>query len=97
MARHRVVRVIIYFTTGDDRHPFIEQSGERTNHAGLCLSALPQKDDVVASQHRILKLRHDRVFVSEHTLEQRQTLRDAFDRIAPHLFFDRPRHPSRGT
>ena len=67
----RVVRVVVDLAAGDDRHPLVEQAGERADDAGLRLAALAEEDHVVAGEQGVLELRHDGVLVAEHALEQR--------------------------
>ena len=57
VLRHRVVRVVVDLAAGDDRHPLVEQAGERADHAGLGLAALAEEDHVVAGEQRVLELR----------------------------------------
>ena len=68
---HRVVGVVVDLGAGDDRHPLVEQVGERADHAGLGLTPLAQEDHVVAGQQGVLELREDRVLVAEDAVDQR--------------------------
>ena len=78
----RRVRVVVDLAAGDDRHPLVEQAGERADDAGLGLAALAEEDHVVPGEQRVLELRHDRVLVAEDAVEQRLTGRDARDGVA---------------
>ena len=80
---------------GDDRHPLVEQPGERADHAGLGLAPLAQEDHVVAGEQRVLELREDGVLVAEHAGEQRLAGADPGDGVAPHLLLDRDGLPAR--
>ena len=66
VARHRRVRVVVDLGAGDDRHPLVEQVGERADHAGLRLAALAEEDHVVAGEQGVLELRQDGVLVALH-------------------------------
>ena len=94
VVRDRVVRVVVDLAAGDDRHPLVEQIGERTDHAGLRLAALAEEDDVVAREQRVLELRDDRVLEPEHAGHRRFARRDPGDRVRPDLLLDRPRLPA---
>ena len=96
VLRDRVVRVVVDLAAGDDRHPLVEQLGERADHAGLRLPALAEEDHVVAGDQRVLELREDGVLVADHAVDELLALRDPRDRVGAHLFFDGPRHPSAG-
>ena len=67
----RGVRIVVDLAAGDDRHPLVEQAGERADDARLGLAALAEEDDVVTGEQCVLQLRHDRVLVAEHAVEQR--------------------------
>ena len=71
VLRDRVVRVVVDLAAGDDRHPLVEQAGERADHAGLGLAALAEEDHVVAGEQRVLELRQDGVLVAEHAVDER--------------------------
>jgi hypothetical protein len=60
-----VKRIVVNFRTGDDRDALVEQIGEQTNDAALCLAAQAEQDDVVPRQDRIDQLRNDRVVVAD--------------------------------
>ena len=66
VAGHRGVRVVVDLAAGDDRHPLVEQPGERADHAGLRLAPLAQEDHVVAGEQGVLQLRQDGLLVAEH-------------------------------
>ena len=74
------VRVVVDLAAGDDRHPLVEQAGERADHAGLRLAALAQEDHVVAGEQRVLELRQDGVLVAEDPVDERLAGRDPGDR-----------------
>ena len=90
------VRIVVDLTAGDDRHPLVEQAGERADDARLGLAALAEEDHVVTGEQRVLELRHDGVLVAENAVEQGLTSGDAGDGVAPDLFFHRGRLPARG-
>ena len=50
----------------------------------------------MAGEQRVLQLRHDRVLVAEHAVEQRLTGGDLGDGVAPDLLLDRHRLPAGG-
>ena len=91
---HRRVRVVVDLAAGDDRHPLVEQAGQRADDAGLRLTALAQEDDVVAGEQGVLELREDGLLVAEDAVEQRLTGGDAGDGVGPDLFLDRARPPA---
>ena len=74
VVRDRVVRVVVDLAAGDDRHPLVEQRGERADHAGLRLAALAEEDHVVAGEQRVLELREDGVLVADHAVDERLAL-----------------------
>ena len=74
VLRDRVVRVVVDLAAGDDRHPLVEQVGERADHAGLRLAALAEEDHVVAGDQRVLELREDGVLVADHAVDERLAL-----------------------
>ena len=94
VVRDRVVRVVVDLAARDDRHPLVEQRGERPDHAGLRLAALAEEDHVVAGEQRVLELRDDGVLVADDAVDERLALRRSRDRVRPHLFLDRARHPA---
>ena len=75
MLRDRVVRVVVDLAARDDRHPLVEQVGERADHAGLRLAALAEEDDVVAGEQRVLELREHGVLVADHAVDERLAAR----------------------
>ena len=93
VAGHRRVGVVVDLAAGDDRHPLVEQAGQRADHARLGLAALAEEDDVVAGEEGVLELRQDGLLVAEHALEQRLASGDAGDGVGPDLLLDRARHP----
>ena len=82
VAADRVVRVVVDLAAGDDRHPLVEQAGERADHAGLGLAALAEEDHVVAGEQGVLQLRHDGLLVAEDAFEQRLAGGDLGDGVA---------------
>ena len=82
VLRDRRVRVVVDLAAGDDRHPLVEQLGERADHAGLRLAALAEEDHVVAGDERVLELRQHGVLVADHAVDERPALGDARDRVA---------------
>ena len=97
MLRHRVVRVVVDLAAGDDRHPLVEQAGQRADHAGLRLAALAEEDHVVPGEQRVLELRHHGVLVAGHAGEQRLAGGDLVDRVLANLLLHRARDPARGA
>ena len=96
VLRDRLVRVVVDLAPGDDRHPLVEQRGERTDHAGLRLAALAEEDHVVAGDERVLELREHGVLVADDAVDQRAPGGDPRQGVRPHLFLDRPGHPAAG-
>ena len=94
VAGHRRVGVVVDLAAGDDRHPLVEEVGERPDDAGLRLTPLPQEDHVVAGEDGVLELREDGVLVAEHALDQRLPRPDAGDGVASHLLLDGNRGPA---
>ena len=94
VLRHRVVRVVVDLAAGDDRHPLVEQAGERADHAGLRLPPLAEEDHVVAGEQCVLELRHHRVLVAGHPGEQRLAGGDLLDRVLANFLLHRARHPA---
>jgi len=68
---NRSERIVVDLAAGNDRHPFIEQTGEATNHARLGLAALAEEDHIVPGEECVLELGHDGVLVTQHTFEER--------------------------
>ena len=95
MLRDRRVRVVVDLAAGDDRHPLVEQTRERADHARLRLPSLAEEDHVVARQQRVLQLRHHRVLVARHAREQRLARSNLLDGVLANLLLDGPRHPPR--
>ena len=91
----RLIRVVVDLAPGDDRHPLVEQIGERADHAGLGLTALTEEDHVVTGEQRVLELRHHGVLVAEDTVEERFPDADLGDGVGTDLVLDRPGHPPR--
>ena len=79
-VRDRRVRVVVDLAAGDDRHPLVEQVGERADHAGLGLTALAEEDHVVTGEERVLELGQDGVLVPEDTVDERLAGGDPLDR-----------------
>src|SRR5207244_4901330 len=88
--------IVVDLAPGDDRHPLVEQLGERADHAGLGLTALAEEDHVVPGDEGVLELREDSVFVADHTVDERTTLADPGERVRTYLLFDGARHPAAG-
>ena len=82
VLRDRVVRVVVDLAAGDDRHPFVEQLGEPSDHAGLGLPALAEEDHVVAGDQRVLELRENGVLVADHAVDELLAFGDPRDRVA---------------
>jgi hypothetical protein len=95
VARHGVVGVVVDLAAGHDRHPLVEQSDQRPDHAGLGLSPLAQQDDVVAGEDGVLDLREDGVLIAHHPLDDGLARRDAGQGVATHLVLDGDRSPTR--
>ena len=91
-----VVRVVVDLAARHDRHPLVEQRGERADHARLRLAALAEEDHVVAGDERVLELREDRLLVADDAFDELASLGDAYQRVLAHLFLDGPRHPPAG-
>ena len=94
---NRVIGIVVDLGTGDDGHPFVEQSGERTDHAGLGLTAFAEEDDVMTGEQCVLELRQHGVLIAEHVGEQRFTGPNAGDGVGPQLLLDRTAGPARGS
>ncbi len=86
VLRHRVVRVVVDLAAGDDRHPLVEQLGERADHARLRLAALAEEDHVVTGDERVLELREHGLLVADDAVDELLALGDARDRVGAHLF-----------
>src|SRR5205085_11868778 len=88
-ARDWMKRVLVEFAAGDHRDRLVEQAGQAADHPRLRLSALAEEDDVLATQDRVLELRHHRLFVAEDAVEDWPALADARDQILAPLLLDR--------
>ena len=77
VPRHGRVGVVVDLGAREDRHPLVEQAGERSDHAGLRLPALAEEDHVVAGEQRVLELRQDGVLEALHHREERLARLDA--------------------
>ncbi len=95
VLRHRRVRIVVDLAPGDDRHPLVEQVGERADDPRLGLTPLAEEDHVVAGEQRVLELRHHGVLVADDTLEHRFPGGDLGDRVRADLLLHRTRHPAR--
>ncbi|MEJ7720497.1 MAG: hypothetical protein WKF58_08645 [Ilumatobacteraceae bacterium] len=95
VARHRVGGVVAQLGTGDDGQPLVEQRRQRSDDAGLRLTALTEEDHVVAGEDGVLELRQDGVVVAREAGDQRLAGGDASDGVAAQLRFDRHGGPSR--
>ena len=91
------VGIVVDLAAGDDRHPLVEEAGERADHARLRLAALAEEDDVVAGEEGVLELREHGLLVAEHALEQRLAGRDAGHGVGADLLLDGPRLPAIGS
>ena len=92
----RVVRVVEHFGPSNDREPLVEQFDHRADHAGLALTALAQKDHVVAGEDGVFQLRKNGLVVAKHAGEQRFTGGDPGDGVASQLLFDGDGLPAAG-
>ncbi len=88
--------VVVDLAAGNDRHPLVEQAGERADEPRLGLTSLAQKDYVVTGEQGILELRHDGVLVPEDSFEQGVAGSDAGHSVSSDLLFHRGRLPARG-
>jgi hypothetical protein len=69
-AADGAIRVVVDFTTFDERSPFIEQCCEHANQARFRLPAEAEKNKVMTRKNGIDYLRYDRIFVSDYSREQ---------------------------
>jgi hypothetical protein len=63
------VRVVVDLASGDRGNLFIEQADQRAHDPALGLTALAKKDDVVAGDDCVGKLRQDGLVVADDALE----------------------------
>ena len=96
VAGDRLVRVVVDLAAGHDRHPLVEQAGERADHAGLGLAPLAQEDDVVPGEEGVLELRHDGLLVADEATEERLAGGDLGHGVAADLVLDRDGLPAGG-
>jgi hypothetical protein len=96
MTRDRVERIIVDLAPGDDRHPLVEQPGERADDPCLALTAFAEEHHVVTGEHRVLHLRQHGVVVSHDPGHERRAGTDRPHRVFPDLVLHRARLPSGG-
>ncbi len=65
--------------------------------AALGLPALPEQDDVLAGQDRVLELRQDGLVVAEDAGQEWLPVADLLQQVGPQLLLDRPRPIARGA
>src|SRR6185369_7115269 len=63
-------RIVVDFGAGDDRDALVEQIGEQTNDASLCLAAKTEQDDVVSRQNGVDELRYDGIVIADNAGEK---------------------------
>src|SRR5262249_1181252 len=85
----RSKRIVVDFGARDDRNTFIEQFGEQTDDAALCLSAQTKQDDVMPRQNGVDQLRDNRVLVTDDAGKQFLAVAQLFDQIEAQLVCDR--------
>ena len=85
----RSERIVVDFTAGDDRQRWIEKSGERAQYSRFCLAAKSEQNEIVPAQKRVDDLRHHRLFVADHPIENGFTGSEASEEIRTKLVFDR--------
>ena len=78
-------RIVAQLGARHGRDPLVEQGGQRPRDAALGLSALPEQDDVLAGQDRVLELRQDGLVVAQDAGQQRLAARQALDEIGAQL------------
>jgi hypothetical protein len=76
------------FTSGHDWNRLVQKAYKRPKNARLGLAAQTEKDEVVARQHRVDDLRHDRVVEADDAREKRRARTQALDQVVPNLVLD---------
>ena len=90
-------RVVMDLAARDDRDRLVEQTDERAQDAALRLAAQAEQDEVVARQHRVDDLRHDRVVEADDPGKERRARAQALDQVAADLVLDAaPQDPAGG-
>jgi hypothetical protein len=71
VGRQRRHRVVVDLAARNHRQPLVKQRGERAQDARLRLAAKAEQDEVMARQHGVDQLRHDRVVVADDAGKER--------------------------
>ena len=93
----RCERVVVQFSAFDHRQPRVQQLDQHSRHPRLRLPALPEKDEIVPGQDRVLDRRHDRVLEADDPRQERAALGHSCEQIASELLLDRARVPAVGA
>ena len=81
--------IVVHLGPFDDGNVLVQEIRHRSDQPRLGLAALPQEDQVVAREDRVLQLRDDRLFIANDPGEQLLPFPDFPDEILPQLVFDR--------
>jgi hypothetical protein len=66
-------RVVVHLAPGQDRNPFIEETGELAQQATLSLASQTKENEVMAGEQGIHDLGKNRIFVADDSWKQRLT------------------------
>src|SRR5206468_12364382 len=86
VAADRLERTVVDLRAGDDRDFVVQQVDEAAGDAGLRLAALPQQDDVLLGDDRVLDLRENTLLVAHDPGKELLPLADLVREVLAHLF-----------
>src|SRR5579884_170271 len=85
----RLVGIIVDLATGNDRHFLIQQADKRARHAGLCLPALAQENDVLARENGVFNLRNNGLFIADNAGEKFFPIPNLLYQVFSHFLLNR--------
>ncbi len=80
-------RIVADFAAGNVRQPFVQQSGQHADDAGLGLAAQSQQDEIVPRQNGVHDLWNHGIFEADHAREQVLAALEFADQILAQLAF----------
>ena len=81
--------IVVHLGPFDDGNVLVQEIRHRSDQPRLGLAALPQEDQVVAREDRVLQLRQDRIFIADDPWEQLLPFPELPNEVLPQLVFDR--------
>ncbi len=95
-GRDRSVRVVVELAAADDRQPLVEEAHEQPRHPCLGLPALPEEDQVVPGEDRVLDRWEHGLLEPDDGRQHLGAARQPLQEIRPKLLLDGPRSPAGG-